>query len=404
MNTNLQLKIDKYVARPIALVLNVFVKILGKILRINHDLNEDFRTIAICKFKGMGSIIQVQPLILSLKDKFPSSQITFISTISNASILNRIEGIDKTIFIDDSNFLKLIISLCKSLVLLIRTRNDVYLDLEIYSDFSSIYTTFSLSKNRIGYYLRSSSYKMGMYTHMMFYNTEAPISQTYLQLAGMLGGDTSNSALKLSLPDAEQLALAENKEYIVINVNASDLRIERRWPAEYFIKLLQDLTSKDSSILIFLIGSKDEIAYTDGICSLISHQNVISLAGKTTIDQLILLISKAKIMVTNDTGPMHIAFALNTKTISLFGPCSPDQYGKGENTLVMYKKMYCSPCVHSFMQPPCKGNNQCMKQISVDEVIESIENFDRKILNTVSNTSQAMIYTIQDEHIGLVKR
>jgi ADP-heptose:LPS heptosyltransferase len=90
------------------------------------------------------------------------------------------------------------------------------------------------------------------------------------------------------------------------------------------------------------------------------------------LPELITLIAGADLLITNDTGPMHLAFALKVPTVSLFGPCSPQQYGGTAKTISVYKNVYCSPCVHDFLIPPCKGDNQCMKKISVTEVIEAV--------------------------------
>ena len=74
--------------------------------------------------------------------------------------------------------------------------------------------------------------------------------------------------------------------------------------------------------------------------------------------------------MTNDTGPMHIAFSCGTPTVALFGPASPIQYPGIKNTSIIYKDVYCSPCVHDFVIPPCNGDNICMKLITVSEVFE----------------------------------
>ena len=77
-------------------------------------------------------------------------------------------------------------------------------------------------------------------------------------------------------------------------------------------------------------------------------------------------------MISNDTGPMHIAFAVNTKTIALFGPCSPLQYGDIHAVEIFYKHVHCSPCVHKYLRPPCHGDNICMKNISAGEVKNAV--------------------------------
>ena len=95
---------------------------------------------------------------------------------------------------------------------------------------------------------------------------------------------------------------------------------------------------------------------------------MINTAGQLSIEELIALINKTELMITNDTGPMHLSFAANRPTIALFGPASPIQFGNHTAVDAIYKKVPCSPCVHNFIQPPCNGNNICMKQIEVAEV------------------------------------
>src|SRR5690554_3597442 len=142
--------------------MNFLVRIVGKILRINHDLDKDFKRIAICKFKGMGSIIQATPMIEALRTQFPNAEITFVSTQTNKTVLKKIKYVDSIICVNDQNIFKLFSSLFLSLFKLMRKRPDVYIDLEIYSNFSTLFTLFTFSKNRIGFYLRSSSFNMGI--------------------------------------------------------------------------------------------------------------------------------------------------------------------------------------------------------------------------------------------------
>ncbi len=382
MKTSQLFTIEKFIVRPILWVLNVFVYILGKILRPDHTLTKEFTTIAIAKYKGMGSIIQSTPLLQTLRKRYPNAEIIFISTKGNEKILEKIENINTLILLDDKNFFTLLYSFFPFMFTLIRKRVDVYFDLEIYSDFSSLVTTASMAKNRIGFYLRSSDYRMGIYTHMMYYNINSPISLVYLQLARLLKiKDIKTNLQKLSAQQIFNISEQQDKtavnqlKYFVINVNASDLRIERRWNKDSFIELIDKMQQQYPDYKLILIGNSLEQAYVENIISCLSFQdNIINYAGKTNIDELISLIEHASLVITNDTGPMHIAFSTQTKTVALFGPCSPKQYGHFQNTTIIYHQVYCSPCVHEFVIPPCKGNNQCMKYISVFEVLDGIEN------------------------------
>lgn len=404
MNIKTQILLDKFLAKPSAYLLNFVVRVIGKILTINHSLDREFKTIAICKYKGMGSIIQSTPMLCAIRKRYPKARIFYISTKSNKKILEKIQWIDSLILIDDSNIVKFIVSNTKALLFLIKIRPQVYLDLEIYSDYSTLFTLFSLSVNRIGFYLRSSSFRMGIYTHMMFFNTRVPISKAYLQLALLIGCDIEKAVLYPLEPlEVNNKKLTKN-EYIVINPNASDLRLERRWDRENYIALINLILKNFTNLDIFLIGSKAEQTYTQKISDEINNKRVVNTAGLTTIDDLIFLIKNAKFVISNDTGPMHIAFCTQTPIICLFGPCSPEQYGLSKFSYVIYNKIYCSPCVHDFEIPPCKGDNICMKLITVSDVYEKLVELIENKTELIQNNTTEFIFKTKDNILGKVNR
>jgi ADP-heptose:LPS heptosyltransferase len=400
LNTRRKIVIDKFLGVFIAFPLNFLVRLVGFVTNFDHSLKGEKKNIVVCKYKGMGSIIQSTPLIQTLKTNYPNAKITFVSSVENKSILERITIIDQVLLVDDRKISGLIGSSTRLLIRLIRMRADLYIDLEIYSNFSSIITTFSMAKDRFGYYLNTSKYRMGMYTHMMYFNTNSPISESYLQFARLLNCEKIIH---------HQFVFVEKKElhpqldnYIVINSNASDLRIERRWPKQSFIDLIHSVRESNNELSIVLIGAKNEAEYVAEISNVFSEDaKVLDLSGKTTLDELIELIRHSNFVITNDTGPMHMSSALQKKTIALFGPCSPQQYAIGENIIPIYKDLYCSPCVHEFIVPPCKGNNQCMKSIGVAEVLKSIE----KIKEVAETPKREVTYVgIDGISVGKVTR
>jgi len=404
LNTKSQLFLDKFLAKPFAYILNFFVRFLGKILFIDHNLDRDFRTIAICKFKGMGSIVQATPMIDALRKKYPNAQIIFVSTVANKKILETIKPINKIILLNDKGLFVFAYSCTKALLSLIKIRPQVFIDLEIYSDFSTLFTLFTLSKNRIGFYLRSSSFRMGIYTHMMFFNSKLPIANVYLQIAKLLNCDTQNSEL-YSFSEINSLPNYISSKYIVINPNASDLRLERRWDSSNFVSLINNLLNDFEDYEIILIGSKNEYEYTENINQIIANKRVINTAGSTSLEELIAIIKNATLMISNDTGPMHLAFATNTPIVCLFGPCSPEQYGKSSKSYIIYKQVYCRPCVHDFEVAPCNGNNVCMKLISTQEVYSLVKKLLNKQEDNIEKTSSQVIYSIPNQStLGIVNR
>jgi ADP-heptose:LPS heptosyltransferase len=391
------MRIDRYVGLPLAYAINVLIRIVGKLLRLDHSLDRSFKTIAVAKYKGLGSIVQATPLLQTLRKQYPEARLLFITTHANKALAERLTMVDEVLVLNDGHFLQAIASVGRLMVQLWKRRIGVFLDLEIYSNASSLITSFSLARNRMGYYLRSSNYRLGMYTHMMFYNIQSPVSEAYLQFARLLG---CKDIIKELYPFSSDAPINENvkKPYLLINPNASDLRIERRWSAEQFVQLIDALRVKHPDKQIVLIGSNSEANYVDGLVSRLKNtEGVENLAGKTSLDELIALISHARLMITNDTGPMHLGFAQKIPIVALFGPCSPDQYGQRDNTAVIYKNVYCSPCVHEFKSPPCKGNNLCMQLISVEEVLRAVENRLQLTDIPYSQAEEKVVYRVSNK-------
>lgn len=374
MNTKRKIVLDRFIGAFVAFPLNFLVRFVGMIIGFDHSLEGEKKRIAIAKFKGMGSIIQATPLIKTLKERYPDATIVFVSSKENKGILERIDLIDELMFVNDKGVFSLLGSTTSLIFKLWKKRPDLYIDLEIYSNFSSIITTCSTAKDRFGYYLNSSKYRLGLYTHMMYFNTDAPIAQVYLQFARLLKCEKIETESYFFSEDSSLTNEIEDlQNYIVINPNASDLRIERRWPKGQFKGLITKIREIEPDKTIVLIGSPSEESYVSEVIEGIIDSRVVNMAGKTSLGGLIELIRNAELVITNDTGPMHVAASLRKKTIALFGPCSPQQYAISEHIYPIYKDLYCSPCVHEFIVPPCKGNNQCMKVISVEEVLKTLD-------------------------------
>jgi len=405
MKVDTQIWLDRNVIKHVVWLFNGLVRIVGKILRLDHDLDKEFKTIAVAKYKGMGSIIHATPLLLSIREKHPNAKIIFVSTKSNKSFLDTLPMIDECILLDESSVFKLIYTFPIFIWSLIRLRIEVFIDLEIYAHLSGLITTLSTAKNRLGYYMQSGKYRHGIYTHLMYFNPKAPMSQVYLQMARLIHCDHPNNELYDFSDTTEKITspIPNGTPYIVINPNASDLCLERRWPVSQFKSLINLLIKKYYDHDIYLVGAPSEAAYTDSLCKEVGESRVQSLAGKTNIPELIKVVQDAAFMISNDTGPLHMAIATKTKTVGLFGPIAPTQFHIPPYVIPLYKNVYCSPCVHEFDAPPCNGNNICMKQIEVFEVINAIDQLatiDPENFNSVPSIR----YSTAEDVLGIIKR
>lgn len=138
----------------------------------------------------------------------------------------------------------------------------------------------------------------------------------------------------------------------------------KRWPAESFAALADRLLEERRQVL--LVGSASEADVTDEVTRRMRQKPVV-LTGKTTIDQLTSVLSVVDLLVTNDTGPAHIAAALGRPTLVIFGPTNPlttrPLSGQAE---VLRHPPDCAPC----MLRDCPIDHRCMTAITVDEVLE----------------------------------
>jgi ADP-heptose:LPS heptosyltransferase len=211
--------------------------------------------------------------------------------------------------------------------------------------------------------------------------------------------------------DAKLAALPEwvvGEEFIVVNPNASDLLLERRWPVDYVVRAVEKLTSL--GLRIAFVGSRGEAEYVSGIIKQLSadaQKLVVNTAGLLNLGELLSLLKTANCVLTNDTGPMHMAIALDRPTVCLFGPVSPEHYGHfGDNVIMLYAPVFCSPCVHEIDEPPCNGNNVCMQRLSPELVVDSVLRFVRPKPGRRGRFIQLPMVT-DDQHLrplGLVVR
>lgn len=385
MKTRNKILVDRLVALPLSWSLNLAARALGRLLRRDHSATpSNVRTIVIAKYLGMGSILQASPLIRSVRAEFPNARLIFLTGKGCRRMVERIEGIDTIITVDDGSLFRAATSTLSALGKLVGARVDLFFDLEVYSAYASVMALLSLARNRIGFYRESAQHKRGNYTHLMYFNTRNPIRHIYLQLGRMVGCEPVEAdrlgPIRVDQADRVEVAAAlgdglKPGGYFVVNPNASDLLVERRWPREKFATLIARLVEAHG-LPVVLIGSPAERPYVTELAAQIegAEGKVLNLAGGLSLGGLFALLEGARCVVTNDTGPMHMAWALRAPTVGLFGPVDPAHYGwNAPDVRIVHKPVYCSPCVHEVDEPPCHGDNVCMKRITIDEVLEGVQ-------------------------------
>ncbi len=162
--------------------------------------------------------------------------------------------------------------------------------------------------------------------------------------------------------------LGIGKKIAVLHVGGNwDLK---RWPKEYFASIIDELISHYGADVV-ISGSFMDHPLAKEISGLAKHKP-FNACGLTTLKQLGCLFAKSDVVISADSGPLHIAMAMQARSVSLFGPTSPDitgPFGRGDFSILRNKDI---PCVIPCYNLECK-DNICMRSISVKQVLEEVE-------------------------------
>ncbi len=210
------------------------------------------------------------------------------------------------------------------------------------------------------------------------FGIEAPASREYCRLAGM---DYQNlkPIFKPTYEEIQKISeLAGSKSYVVLapggGRNVRDFVPEKKWPIDRWEQIAQFLMLLNYQV--FLVGGKDDF-------SEISSIDGVNLAGKLSWGETAALISKAEIFVGNDSGPAHLAVAVDTLALVLFGPTDPDTlYERGSITTIR-TDVSCSPCYSNSIFPGCRNDKKCMTSITIKKVKATLE----EMLNNENNST-----------------
>ncbi len=202
---------------------------------------------------------------------------------------------------------------------------------------------------------------------------EAPIHQVryYLNLISGLGLEASEPVLSFPLDqqeiqEAEELLSAEgisSRTPLVLLNPGGYFGSAKRWPTARF-SALASLFQERMQAQVVIVGSKNETSLARDIAKPLTSSPVI-LAGRTSLRQLAAVIHTADLCITNDSGPMHLANALGTPVLAIFGPTDPEATAPfQEPSAYLHKPPACWPCAYR----DCPFDHRCMESISPEEV------------------------------------
>ncbi len=331
--------------------------------------------ILVIKPSSLGDIIHSLPFLKALRNTFPDAQIDWVISKNLAGVLEGHPLINNLIIFDKDSW-KSIRNLPKTtkearmLIKALRSKKyDMVIDLQGLLR-SGIITGITRSPLKVGF----DNAREGS---RHFYNKKVRVDgslhavERYLEIAKSIGVKTERAEFPLDIEKSAAkeagLLIGDLKEYVVIVPSARWQ--SKRWSPENFGALINRL-----SLPCVIVGSSSDKKIAKQVMNS-SDGKGIDLSGKTGLKGLIALIAGARAVISNDSGPLHIAAALGVPVAALFGPTDPARTGpydwhNNKNLKVIKTSIDCSPCFRKKCKDP-----QCMNKISVDTVFEAVKEY-----------------------------
>lgn len=317
----------------------------------------DIKSILVITLSNIGDVILTTPVIDALCKNFPGAAIDVMVSLRAKEIFHNNSKIREVMvynkFSSFKDKFKLILGL--------RTKSyDMVIDLR-----HTLVPLFLNSRYRTSLFFRPA--KKALY-----------MKDIHLSKLKGLGIDISDAEFLIETKKEDDeyaervLKSISNKGNLIVIAPGARSSV-KRWEVDNFKEVAKKLTG-DFKAAIILIGDKDDHPYTNEIAKSLAG-NFLNLSGKTSLMQLAALLKHAKLLISNDSAPMHLATALKVPVIAIFGPTDSRKYApRRENDIVVKKELKCAPCEKA----QCRFNHECLKGISPENVIKKAASFYKR--------------------------
>jgi len=354
----------------------------------------------IIKFFGFGSIIHMGKMIQAVKQAYPDSRVVLLTFTNNKSIAKLLTDIDDVESICFSQgFFGFIIETISCAYRLHKQNFGVIINCEFYSYYAAIMAyIISQSSSCILGFFSNQPQREWIFSRRVAYDHTQHISDQFVKLIqplNLLTKSITPYKPQLNIPENAikkidsmlgDIVTSNNTFLVAININASELNYNRRWPTSSFkslINLLLNDEEKRKIMQFVLIGNKDDKSYVNSFAQDLDSDYVHDFSGILSLPELTALLKRCDIFLGNDSGPLHLAVNCNIPTISIFGPETPVMYGPmGSKHTVFYTNRFCSPCLNVYFSKESNcSNNLCVKEIDPYAVYSAFCNKFKHIMS-----------------------
>jgi ADP-heptose:LPS heptosyltransferase len=376
VNIRAKLLTDYYIGGTLQALLKPVTVLLGKILRRDHNLAR-CSSLTFLKMMGGGSLVIAYPALLATKSSPQVKQLRLITTSAVKPFAEILGVFDEIIVIRDDSALTLVGDSLAAIRKVFRC--DAIVDLEIHSRLTTVFSVVTCAVNRVGFYTGISFWRQKLATHLLFCNISSGIYYFYDQIAELFGSQAPDMGMCVStfrrqlgvaqrIPDAGSLRIA-------LAPCCSELGRERMLQPREWVDVLGRRFSREHpgrKIEIRLLGGRGDQADLDQLSDVIrmAFPGVVTdnHAGKTSLAESVRGLAEVDELICIDSALLHFARLLGIPTISFWGPTDPAsrlRVSDVNRDEIHYHKLPCSPCVHVAQEPPCRGDNLCIR-LAVD--------------------------------------
>jgi ADP-heptose:LPS heptosyltransferase len=331
---------------------------------------DSFQNILVVSNTGLGDTLLSTPSIVSLRKSFPSVNLTFLINKKMFPLFDGFEFIDDFVLYSSGFFNQL------KIIKELRSREiDTIFLFHSNGPEDIFFSVLSGAKN----ILKMTDDKNHKFREIFLNapNTEQKHNiEKKLDLVKVFNpNDISKKMLIPARFYNKNGFIKKNPHFKYIGFQMGAQDDYKMWPKENFIKLAQRLKANFHNIKFVLIGATktEDLISKNFETTIINQESVINLCGKSKINELPVLIKDLDLLLTNDTGAMHLAIALQTKTVSLFGPTDSKTYGPYQD-YNMHKVIQADGDFVNIVPKKQRGS-EGMALITVDQVFEKTKEF-----------------------------
>ena len=331
--------------------------------------NVDYQRILFIKPSSLGDIVHALPTLAALRQRFPQAHIAWLVKRQWAELVERVEGLDRVWAVGPG-----VAGWLSEVSRLRAEKFDLAVDLQGLFR-SALMARLAGCPVRVGFANGREGSPL-FYTQLVDVPTpEMHAVDRYLLVADALGAArpaTPQFRFRISPADREQVVavlgragVKAGSSWVAMNVSAR--WPTKRWPAESFAAVADRLYEEGMGPVV-LIGGPDDRADAQAVQALTKKSSLRDVTGLTPLGLLPALLQSASLLLTNDSGPMHVAAAVGTPVTALFGPTSPTRTGPyGRNHRVLARQLPCSPCFNRRCTNPVE--RECLVSIAPSEVL-----------------------------------